>query len=149
MKTEEFENATEKNLRLKANECFERLAESGTHERPALLLEAKFYLDEIEHRKQDKVASRDFKMELLAIGLEIIVILLIGLELVDGSQQSKALEATAQSASATAASVSSLQKEQEDTIRIQTEMLHAIEHLNTNAEGQHFQGSRRRKGVAK
>jgi hypothetical protein len=134
MNNEEFENATEKDLRLKANECFERLADSGRHEQPALLLEAKFYLDEIDRREQDRVASRDFKMELFAFGLEFIVILLIVLELIDGSRQSKALEATARSANATAASVSFLQKEQEETIRIQTDTLHAIEQLNSSLE---------------
>jgi ABC-type transport system involved in cytochrome bd biosynthesis fused ATPase/permease subunit len=117
-------------LRQKANECFGRLHDSGSHEIPALLIEAQFYMDEIERRKQDKVAKRDFMMELLAIGLEIIVILLIVLELVEGGKQSKALDAVANSANATAASVSSLQKEQEDTLRIQTETLHAIEKLN-------------------
>jgi ABC-type transport system involved in cytochrome bd biosynthesis fused ATPase/permease subunit len=130
MRTEDFENATEMELRQKANECFNTLHDSGSHEKPALLIEAQFYMDEIERRKQDKVAKRDFKMELLAICLEILVILLIVLELVEGGQQSKALDAAASSAKATAASVSSLQKEQEDTLRIQTEILHAIENLN-------------------
>jgi hypothetical protein len=66
----------------------------------------------------------------LSIGLEIIVILLIVLELVEGGKQSSALDAVANSARATAANIGSLQKEQEDTARIQTETLHAIEKLN-------------------
>src|SRR5690242_8577805 len=131
MNTEDFENASEKDLRLRANECFEKITDSGSHEQPALLLQAKFYLDEIERRKQDKVASRAFKRELLALGLEVIVILLIAFELVDGSKQSRALEAVAESARATATAVTSLQKEQEETIRIQTETFHAIEQLRS------------------
>jgi hypothetical protein len=130
MKVEDFEKATEIDLRGQANECFNRLHDSGSHETPALLIEARFYMDEIERRKQDKVAKRDFIMGWLSIGLEIIVILLIVLELVEGGKQSSALDAVANSARATAANIGSLQKEQEDTARIQTETLHAIEKLN-------------------
>jgi hypothetical protein len=105
MKTEEFENATEKGLRSKANECFEKLNDSGSHERPALLLEAKFYLDEIERRKQDRVARRDLL-------LELIVIVLIGLELyfgiAGGNQQLAALQKLDVSTSHTAEALTML-----------------------------------------
>jgi hypothetical protein len=149
MKVEDFEKATEIDLREKANECFNRLHDSGSHEIPALLIEAQFYMDEIERRKQDKVAKRDFIMEWLAIGLEIIVILLIVFELIEGGEQSKALEAVANSESATAASVSSLQKEQEDTVRIQTETLHAIEKLNAPPQTTPRQPKEKKAGASK
>jgi len=141
MKTEDFDKATEMELREQANECFNRLQDSGSHEKPALLIEARFYMDEIERRKQDKVAKRDFRLELIAIGLEIVVILLICLELIDGGRQSVALDAVAKSASATATSINSLQKEQDDTLRIETETLHAIKQMSADLQNQRMRPS--------
>jgi len=75
MKIQEFENATDAELRQKAIECFEQ-ADSVDHLVGSILLpKARFFLDEIERRKNDMIGRRDFRMEL-------IVIFLIGLELV-------------------------------------------------------------------
>ena len=113
MKAEEFENATPKDLRRKANECFEMLENSGSSEKPALLIEAQFYLDEIEHRKQDEVARRD-------LILELVVIVLIALELyfgiTGGNQQLKVLKQLGTSTGATASALSSLAEEQKATL---------------------------------
>jgi hypothetical protein len=130
MTAEEFERATEMELLRRANQCLAKFDESGSHERPALLIEAQLYMDEIERRKQGKIAKRTYILEKLAILLEVIVIVLIVLELVEGRGQSKALDALAKSATATAASVESLQKEQDQATHIQTDMLHAIEQLH-------------------
>jgi hypothetical protein len=124
MKAEEFENATPRDLRRKANECFEMLENSGSHEKPALLIEAQFYLDEIEHRKQDKVAFRD-------LILELVVIFLIALELyfgiTGGNQQLNVLKQLGASTGATASAMSSLAEEQKA-------LLAAIQEANTRTQ---------------
>jgi hypothetical protein len=125
MKTEEFENATQKDLRRKANECFEKFENSGSHEKPALLIEAQFYLDEIEHRKQDKVARRD-------LILELVVIALIALELyfaiTGGNQQLKVLNQLETSTGATASALSELGEAQKA-------MLATIQAANRGTQG--------------
>jgi hypothetical protein len=109
MNTEEFEKATERDLRQKANECFDKLKDSGSQEWPALLLSARFYMDEVERREHDRVAMRDFL-------LEVVVILLIGLELyfgiAGGSDQLAALRKLDKSTSQTATAVAALAEEQ-------------------------------------
>ncbi len=136
MKTEDFANATEMELRQKANECFESLESSGSAERPALLIEAQFYIDEIERRKQDRVAARDYMLEKIVLGLEIIVVLLISLELIEGNKQFKVLDELARSASMTASSIRSLQKSQEDALIGQKKTLATIEQLNSTMQDQ-------------
>ena len=89
MKAEGFANATEMELRQKANECFDKLESRGSAEKPALLIEAQFYMDEIERREQDRIASRGYRLEKIVLGLEVIVVILIGLELIDGGRQFK------------------------------------------------------------
>jgi len=112
MNTEEFENAKEKDLRLKANECFGKLADSGSQEKPALLIEAQFYMDEIERRKQGTIARRD-------LVLELVVIVLIGLELyfgiTGGNQQLSVLQRLEKSSCGTVAALSTLEAEHKAT----------------------------------
>jgi hypothetical protein len=135
MKTEEFEKATEKDLRLKANQCFEKLEDSGSHEKPALLTEARFYMDEIERRKQDKVAKRD-------LYLELVVIALIALELffgiTGGNQQLNVLKQLSTSTGATASALSSLAEEQKA-------LLAAIQEANTRTQAPASPSSARQK----
>jgi hypothetical protein len=113
MNTEEFEKATEKDLRRNANECFDKLRDSGSQEHPALLLSARFYMDEIERREHDRVARRD-------LVLELVVILLIGLELyfgiTGGNAQVGVLQKLEASAGHTAAAVATLAEEQKATL---------------------------------
>jgi hypothetical protein len=77
MRVEEFESLTEAELRFKANEAFTQpeVSHAARVDRATYYAEARFYLDEIERRKNDKISRRDFRMEL-------IVIALIALELV-------------------------------------------------------------------
>jgi hypothetical protein len=130
MKAEEFAQATEAELRQKANECFAKLESHGSMEKPALLIEAQFYLDEIERRKQDKIARRDYRMEWVVIGLELIVIVLIGLELLDGNKQLAVLDHLNTSAGATAKTLTSLQRAQEDALITQKQTLHTMEQMS-------------------
>jgi len=93
MNLEDIEKATDAELRQKALECFEEAPSMDHLVSTILLRKARFYLDELERRKNDNIARRDFRMEL-------IVIFLIGLELVaaivlaiyGGQQQTKDLK---------------------------------------------------------
>jgi hypothetical protein len=109
MNTEEFEKATEKDLRRKANDCFDKLKDSGSQEWPALLMAARFYLDEIERREHDSVARRDLM-------LELVVIVLIGLELyfgiAGGNAQMEALQNLNASTGQTAIAMKALAERQ-------------------------------------
>ncbi len=109
MNTADFEKATEIELRRKANECLNRLDDSGSHEKPSLLIEAQFYIGEIERRKQDKIANRD-------LFLELVVIVLIALELyfgiTGGNQQLGVLQKLDTSSGETAAALGTLAEEQ-------------------------------------
>jgi hypothetical protein len=69
MNVEEFERATEKELRDKANEQFSKLETSGTNDWAAHLLTAKFYMDEAERRQHAKSEKRNLGLELIAIFL--------------------------------------------------------------------------------
>jgi hypothetical protein len=83
MTLEEFEAATEQELRQKADECFAKSENAGTGDKPYLYLEAQFYINEIqrreherERRKDSRISTRDFWMEcgvLLMILIEIIL----------------------------------------------------------------------------
>lgn len=74
MRVEEVGKLTRAQLRDKANECF-RLAElTSTIDKPALLLEAQFYMRELERRFDSRASLRD-------LILEVIVIALIGWEI--------------------------------------------------------------------
>jgi hypothetical protein len=136
MKAEGFANATEMELRQKANECFDKLESRGSAERPALLIEAQFYIDEIERREQGRIASRGYRLEKIVLGLEIIVVILIGLELIDGERQFRVLDALAKSATVTATNMISLQKAQEDAVSTQKETLRTIQQVNTAMQDQ-------------
>ena len=127
MTVEEFEKATEKELRTKANECLVRAAGTGFLDRPGLLLEAKFYLDEIKQREDNKIVRRDLR-------LELVIIALIGLELLLGiggiivggreaTEQAGLLAKLQTSAEATTATIDHLAKITDDMSKsVQTEL---------------------------
>jgi hypothetical protein len=77
MTFEGFLVADEAELLAETKKCFDRYNNPnlGGLDKPALLLEAQFYIQELGRREDAKVARRDFRMEL-------IVILLIFLELI-------------------------------------------------------------------
>jgi hypothetical protein len=77
MTFEEFQIAQDIQLIYETKQCFDRYNNplTGGGDKPALLLEAQFYIQELGRREDSKIARRDFRMEL-------IVIVLIGLELV-------------------------------------------------------------------
>ena len=132
MNTEEFERATERDLRRKANECFDKLKDSGSQEWPALLLSAQFYMDEIERREHDRVAKRD-------LFLELVVILLIGLELYfgikGGNAQLDVLQKLNTSASQTATAVGALSEEQKTALEAIRKLDERVQEQNQKAQG--------------
>jgi hypothetical protein len=80
MTFEEFEKAEPNELRRVAKACFDSLGSmggGGWDRKAAKLLEAQFYMMELDRRESADIARRDFRMEL-------IVIALIGLELIVG-----------------------------------------------------------------
>jgi hypothetical protein len=79
MRFEEFEKAKLKHLRREAKSCFSRYQDPNTGglDKPALLLEAQLYMNEMDRRHGSYIAWR-------ALALEMIVIALIGWEIVMG-----------------------------------------------------------------
>lgn len=77
MTFEEFSDADDLMLLLETKACFDEYNDPNTGglDKPALLLEAQFYIQELGRREDSRIARRDFRMEL-------VVIFLIGLELV-------------------------------------------------------------------
>lgn len=132
MNTDEFEKATEKDLRRKANECFDKLKDSGSQEWPALLLSAQFYMDEIERREHDRVARRD-------LFLELVVILLIGLEIyfgiTGGNAQLDALQKLNANASQTATAVGASAEEQKTALDAIRKLDERVQEQNQKANG--------------
>ena len=89
MTFEGFLVANEAELIAETKKCFDRYndANLGGLDRPALISEAQFYLQEVGRREDSKIARRDYRMELgviVLIGLEILLAI-YGLHL--GSRQ--------------------------------------------------------------
>ncbi len=120
MNVEEFEKAAEKELREKANEYFSKLDSSGSGDWAAHLLTAKFYMDEVERREQEKERRFDRRVSTRDLALEIIVIFLIGLEIVFGyfeeKEQMSALHELNLSAGQTAKTLTAVREAQEGTL---------------------------------
>jgi hypothetical protein len=80
MTFEEFEKAERRTLRERAKGCFDMAQDAILSEgRSALLLEAQFYMQELDRRQGSWIATRD-------LVLEIVVILLIGGEIWFGNK---------------------------------------------------------------
>jgi hypothetical protein len=127
MRVEEFESTSKKQLRAKANERFARLDTAGGLDRPAILAEAQFYLREIDRRYESWISWRD-------LILEIVVIILIGLELyfgiTEGNKQAMILNQVNSSTAATADTMKVLQKAQQALLDEQTKSLTSLTQMN-------------------
>lgn len=84
MNFEEFDKANRSDLRNLAKECFDRsqAEPESSQKKAALLLQAQFYVAEMDRRHGGRTALRD-------LVLEIVVILLIGFEIVLALKQGK------------------------------------------------------------
>jgi hypothetical protein len=106
MTFEEFEKANSQQLRHRAKYCFDfaqRPQMMGDSSNVTALLEAQFYMQEIDRRHDSRISLRD-------LVLEITVIALIGWEILMGYQQDAVLTKLQESAAATAATLTSLQQ---------------------------------------
>jgi hypothetical protein len=108
MTFEEFEKASSKDLRAHAKGCFDRcFTESMTGDiRAATLLEAQFYMSEMDRRHDSKIARRDFWMEVLVI---ILILAEIVVGVWEGNDQAGVLSKLNTSAAATAQTMTTLQ----------------------------------------
>jgi hypothetical protein len=117
MKIEDIENASEANLRKQLQECYARVDSLDELAGTTQLYKARFLIDELERRKNDKVSRRDFWLEIAII---ILISIEIGFSYVafkEAPQQLRALNATKdalidvqQSSATTAATLSVLQQ---------------------------------------
>ncbi len=100
----DFERANKRDLEEKANDCFRKYydANTGGLDKPALLLEAQFYMNEMDRRHQTWISRRDLM-------LEMAVIVLIGVEILLGGKQDAVLTQLQSSTAATASTLASLQ----------------------------------------
>jgi hypothetical protein len=132
MRVEEFENTSRKQLRQKANECFAKLDTAGSLDRPGILGEAQFWLQEIDRRYESRRSLRD-------LILEIVVIVLIGLELyfgiTEGNKQAVILGQMNTSTAATAQTMKVLQKAQQDSLDEQKKSLTSLTQMNDKLQG--------------
>jgi hypothetical protein len=106
MGLEEFEAANTQTLKAEAKACYDgamEMAGGAWERRVAKLLEAQFYMSEIDRRQAEmerqedrRIASRSHRMELIIIGmigLEIIIALVaIWLGFKEGKEQAVILE---------------------------------------------------------
>jgi hypothetical protein len=110
MTVEEFEKATERDLRQRANQLFEDASEAGELVRTALLTEARFYLDEIDRRDDRFRSRRDFWMEVAVITLIVIEIAFSFIAFREGKEQFAVLNNLEASSRATATTLAALQQ---------------------------------------
>lgn len=127
MRVEEFERLTKKQLRQKADECFVQLSTAGTLDKAGILAEAQFYVREIDRRYESWISLRD-------LILEIVVILLIGLELyfgiTEGNKQAIILGQMNSSTAATVTSMGNLVISQQNSLTEQTKSLDSLKQMN-------------------
>jgi len=85
MRVKEIENLSRKELRQRADDAFAKADEKGL----SYLMEAQFYMRELEHRHDSWVSIRDLILEIVVIGLILA-------EIVEGNAQAKLIAAQTQ-----------------------------------------------------
>jgi hypothetical protein len=92
MRVEELQSMSEADLLRKADDIFRRTETeiASMLDKPGLYAEARFYLEEIENRRNDKISRRDFRMELIVIALIALeLVAAVVLAILGANQQSK------------------------------------------------------------
>jgi hypothetical protein len=147
MNLEQLSTMTDAELQAKANEHLERLdvpmvVSSGTEtHKQHQIAQAQIFLAELDRRKQakeriesEKIAARDYKLELWVIGLigAELLLALVGIVVgwVEGSKQMDVLDKLNKSSAETAATLTTLQKEQEAALETQRHTLENIVTIN-------------------
>lgn len=109
MNAEEFRNAKEASLQMEAARCLERYQDAANtpgYDHPGFLLEAQFYMQELDRRHDAKIVRRDFALELIIIALILAEIIIAFIE---GGKQTDVLRKLESSAAATATTLNILQ----------------------------------------
>src|SRR5947207_273506 len=120
MTLEEFEQATEQDLRAEANACLARAVDAGSIDKSYHYLQAQFYMGEINRRRDARIVRRDLILELVIICLIILEIVIgtagIYVSIEEGAGQARVmgiqtdiLSKLQQSSSATAGTLKALQ----------------------------------------
>jgi len=78
MTFEQFERASPEELKAQAKQCFDLIndAQIVNEFQVAKLLEAQFYMQELDRREDSRIAIRDFRLEVAVIALIFIEIIL-------------------------------------------------------------------------
>jgi|GEM_PF-5385221 len=147
MNLEQLSTMTEVELQAKANEHLERLdvpmvvsPSTETHKQYQIA-QAQIFLAELDRRKQskeriesEKIAARDYKLELWVIGLigAELLLAVVGIIVgwVEGSKQMDVLDKLNKSSAETVATLTTLQKEQEAALETQKHTLENIVTMN-------------------
>jgi hypothetical protein len=95
MTFEQFLSAKNTDLLYETKKCFDRYNNPLTRsdEKPAPLLEAQFYIQELGRREDSKISRRDFRMELVVI---VLIFLEIVIAFYEGHEQAVITEAQTQ-----------------------------------------------------
>jgi hypothetical protein len=158
MRAEDFDQATIEELQIRADRCFD-LAQSPLEEplmysssdlelkRPInlddagklrLLLEAQFYVTAIAKKKDDRVARRDFRLEvavIILIGIEIILSIVgIGIGIHEANQQAKVFSNIETSSSKTATAMGAAATSLKTLADQQTASVNQLQQMNTNLQ---------------
>lgn len=127
MTFDEFERASTGQLRAQARKCFERHQngiEESAESNLAALVEAQFYLNEVERKSSSRVALRD-------LFLEIVVIVLIGgeigLAVYQGTHQDEANRKQT-------AVLNNLERSTESTANLLSGLLDTTKQMNVNVK---------------
>jgi hypothetical protein len=143
MNLHELSNMSELELQARANQHLEQLDNrfASDMEKEHHVSQAQFFLAELDRRKQakerlegEKIAARDYKLELWVIGLigAELILALVGIVVgwVEGSKQMDVLDKLNKSGAETVATLTTLQKEQEAALETQKHTLENITAMN-------------------
>ena len=143
MNLHELSTMSELELQAKANQHLEQLDNrfASEMEKEHHVSQAQFLLAEIDRRKQakeriegERIAARDYKLEMWVIGLigAELVLALVGIIVgwVEGSKQMDVLDKLNKSGADTVATLTTLQKEQEAALETEKHTLENITAMN-------------------
>jgi hypothetical protein len=146
MRAEDFDSATIEQLQGQANKCFEQ-AQSPLDEAPhylddagklRLLLEAQFYLTAVARKRDERVARRDFRLEVAVIvllGIEIVLSLIFGIVAIhEGTQQAEILGKVKQSTADTATAMQIAKDSLKTLADDQDKSLDRLKDMNDNLQ---------------
>jgi hypothetical protein len=106
MRVKEFKEMSDTELLQMADDCFANMPVRGSQEHPGLLLQAQFYMNEVDRRNESKISRRDFRMELTVIALILLEVIIgiggIVFGIVEGNKQVEILNRMNASTAATA-----------------------------------------------